>query len=234
MSYAVENEWAPNTLELLGRVDAPNLVPSQQPTSLKLLKSADTYQQHGAKFGGTGIYHGYAEYIHALWLESRRSVTRFVPQPFLIYVDHRRYIPDCYILQNNQIDVVELKAGGSMAWPDQDLMTAFFAREHMQFRLIDNDEVLQHETEALHWRPIVQSLVVANHYGLDTRTAESELLQTCARYESCEIGDLISPRRHADPSDHLIALYRLIHKHDLLVDLAYERLDYDTPVTLCI
>lgn len=43
------------TLEVLGRVEAANLSPSQQPTSRKLLKSADTYLQSGVKYQGLGV-----------------------------------------------------------------------------------------------------------------------------------------------------------------------------------
>lgn len=224
----------PLTLEVLGRVDAPSLSPSQQPTELGLLKSADTYQQAGVKYPNIGVYHCYPEYIYALWLESLEAVKSFVPHPFLLYYDHRRYIPDCCVLRDGQIEVIELRARGVMDWPDPALITAFFARKNMVFHVIDSDETLTHEAEALHWLPIVQSLYVANRYALDTRAAESELLQTCARYDVCEIGDLIDPRQHADHSDRLIALYRLIHQHDLFVDLSCDRLDYDTPVRLCI
>lgn len=224
----------PLTLEVLARVRAPSLSPCQQPTSPKLLKSADTYLRAGVKYTGIGVYHSYAEYIHALWLESVKSVMNFVPQPFSIYCDHRRYVPDCCILRNGQFEVVELKARGAMEWPDPNLIAAFFARENMHFSVIDNDEVLTHEQEALHWRPIVQSLYVAKRYGVDTRAAESELLQACSRFAVCEVGDLVSPLQHADRSDRLIALYRLIHQHDLIVDLSHNRLDYGTPVRLCI
>lgn len=224
----------PITLEVLGRVHAPSLSPTQQPTPLKRLKSADTYQQAGVKYAGIGVYHSYAEYIHALWLESRKVVMNFVPHPYLLYCDHRRYVPDCCVLRNGQFEVIELKPRGAMEWPDPSLVAAFFARENISFTVLDNDEALTHEQEALHWRPIVQNLYVANRYGVDTRAAESELLQLCSRFDACEIGDLITPLQHADRSNHLIALYRLIQQHHLLVDLSQNRLDYDTPVQLCI
>jgi hypothetical protein len=222
------------TLEVLGRVETTSLSPVQQPTSLKLLKCADTYQQAGVKYAGIGVYHSYAEYIHALWLESLKTITSYVPQPFLLLCDHKRYIPDCSVLGDGQWEVIELKSRGLMEWPDQALVTAYFAQHNMRFRVLDNEEVLTHEKEALHWRPIIQSLYVASRYGLDTRIAESELLHAFAYQDIQTLGDLISPLQLADRSDRLIALYRLIQRHVLGVDLSRDRLDYDTPVQLCI
>lgn len=223
----------PLTLEALGRVEAASLSPCQQLTSRKLLKNSDTYLQAGVKYRGIGVYHSYAEYIHALWLESLNTVNYFVPQPFLLLCDHRRYIPDCCLLRDGQFEVVALAARGTMTSPDPALICAFFAQHDMTFRVLDNDEALTHEQEALHWRPIVQSLYVANRYQLDTRAAETELLQTCAMFENCQVGDLISPLQHTDRSDKLIALYRLIQQHLFIVDLSQNHLDYDTPVRLC-
>lgn len=225
---------SPLTLEVLGRIDAPNLEPSQQATSLDFLKKADVYQQSGVKFDGVGIFHSYPEYIYALWLESQKPIKKYIPQPYLLYYDHKRYIPDFYVIRNNQVEIIELKSRGAMEWPDPILIETFFSRHDMRFYVLDNKEALTHETEALHWLPIVQSLCVANRYNLDTRAFESELLRACARQTVCEVGDLITPLQHCDRSDYLIALYRLIHRHDLIVDLTNNRLDYDTPIRLCI
>ncbi len=224
----------PLTLDALGRCDAPSLAPCQQPTSLKLLKAADTYQQVCVKYPGLAVFHSYAEYIHALWLESLSTVSAFVPQPFLLYCDHRRYIPDCYVVKDHEIVVLELKAGGNMEWPDPGLVRAFLALEHMNFEVIANDDVLIHEQEALRWRPIIQALAVANHYQVDTTTAEIDLLQLFSNDREYQVGDLLSPLNREERSDHEIALFRLIHKHRLVVDLSHHQLDYDTPVTLCI
>lgn len=231
---ATQASYDPLTLQALARIEAPDLCPCQVPTSLKLLKNADIHEQAGVKYPKVGTYHNYPEYIHALWLESRREVSSYVPQPFLLGVDHQRYIPDCFVVISGHREVIELKPQGQMIWPEPELVNAFFARERMRFRVVANEEALSHETEALHWRPIIQTLYLANYYGVDTRVQESELLREFALHDIEQVGDLISPLQHGGEDDYLAALYRLIHNHDLEVDLSLRPLDYDTPVVLCV
>ncbi|WP_299975537.1 hypothetical protein [uncultured Pseudoteredinibacter sp.] len=224
----------PYALDVLARVDAINLVPHQQPTPLKNLKKNNTFQYVGVKYPNVGVYHSYAEYIHSLWLESRKAVISFVPHPFLLKVDNSRYVPTYYVLHDDKAEVVQLAKQGVMTWPDPELVRVFFAREQMYFTILNVDEVIAREKEALHWRPIVQTLAAANRYGVDTRADEAELLNHCGALGSCVVGDIINPLRHADNTNHLTALYRLIHRHELEVDLSVLQLDYDTPIQLCI
>lgn len=224
----------PLTLQALGDINIEDWTPQQQFTSLTLLKGADTYRQACVKFPALALFHSYPEYIHALWLESRADVIRFVPQPYQLRYNNRRYIPDCYVETDNKRTVIELKARGSQSWPSPELMTAFFKTHRMDYLVMDNDEALSHETEALHWRPIIQALSVASTYQLSTHQEEYNLLQHCNELHDGQIGDLLSPLQRADQSSHEIALYRLIHTHKLHVDLSVQRLNYDTPVSLCI
>jgi hypothetical protein len=221
------------TLAALGQVKTDSLMPAQQPSSQKILTAADTYQQRLLKYPLRATFHSYAEFIHALWLESRADVRSFVPQPFLLWVNGRRYIPDCYVVLDTGPEVVELKAGGTMVNPPPELVRRFFEWENLAFEVLDNAEVLTHEAEALHWLRLIQVLVVAAHYHVDTRAEETTLLQVCAERGPQTLGNLISPRRHAQQYPWEVALYRLLHQHRLATDLVTRPLDYDAEIRLC-
>ena len=223
----------PLTLALLADVRADSLMPAEQPTSPKLLVSADTYQQRLLKYPHRATFHSYAEFIHALLLEARADVRSFVPQPFVVWFRGRRYIPDCFVLEHTGAVVVELKAKGVMREPPPEVVQRFFDYEKMSFRILANEEILAREAEALHWLRLIQVLVVANQYGVDTRNEELELLQQCTCLQTPCVGDLISPRRHGQLSQLEIALYRLLHQHRLEADLATRALDYDSELRLC-
>ena len=62
------------TLADLGRVVTDNLEPLQQRSSPDILLSADCYQQVLIKYPRLAVFHSYAEFIHALHLESRADV----------------------------------------------------------------------------------------------------------------------------------------------------------------
>lgn len=221
------------TLASLGQVKANSLLPAQQPSSQKILTAADTYQQRLLKYPLRGIFHSYAEFIHALWLESRPEVHSFVPQPFLLWVNGRRYVPDCFVVRDSGPVVLELKAGGTMVDPAPELVRRFFEWEGLAFEVLDNAAVLAHEAEALHWLRLIQVLVVADQYHLDTRAEEIALLQTCMERGPLTLGDLISPRRHLQQYPQEVALYRLLHQHRLTTDLVTRPLDYDAEIRLC-
>ncbi len=221
------------TLASLGQVKADSLLPAQQPSSRQILTAADTYQQRFVKYPLLGTFHSYAEFIHALLLEANAEVRSFIPQPFLLWVNGRRYIPDCYVAQTSGVAVIELKARGEMLNPSPDLVRRFFEWEGMGFEVLDNEIVLAREMEALHWLRLIQVMVVADQYHLDTRAEENELLQACAMHGTLALGDLISPRRHELQYQQEVALYRLLHQHRLETDLVHRPLDYDSEIRLC-
>ena len=216
----------PLTLALLADVRADSLVPIEQPSSPDILVSADTYQQRFLKYPHRGTFHSYPEYLHAILLESRRSVTSFVPQPFKLYIRNRRYTPDCYVVENGERKVIELKDSGEMTIPPADQVARFFALHGLQFEVIANQAVLQHESEARHWLRLIQALVAAERYSCDTRRLERDMLAQCMESQCC-VADVLVPGRR-DQWQREIALYRLLHKHWLETDLKTRYLDYDS------
>lgn len=86
-----------------------SLIPNQQPTPLKLTKSADYYEQHCVKYPHRACFHSYSEFIHALLLEADSDVTAFVPQPYCLRIGRKLYTPDVYIVRKGRITVSGLE-----------------------------------------------------------------------------------------------------------------------------
>lgn len=216
----------PLTLAVLADVRTDSLVPVEQPSSRDILVSADTYQQRFLKYPHRGTFHSYAEYLHAILLESHRAVTSFVPQPFKLYIRNRRYIPDCYVVENGERKVIELKGSAEKTPLPLAVITHFFALQGLRFEVIDNQTVLQHEREARHWLRLIQALVVAERYACDTRRLERDILAQCMESPCC-VADVLTPGRR-DQWPREIALYRLLHRHWLETDLKMRYLNYDS------
>jgi hypothetical protein len=224
----------PKTLSQIGKVRTESLIPNQQHTSIKLLTSADCYQQRFLKYPGIATFHSFAEYLYALQLEIDPNVRSFVPQPFVLHINKKRYIPDFYILRNDKEYVFELKPQGLMDEEKQRVAAAYFDYHNMIFKVISNEEVLAHELKALNWLPIIQVLVCANEYGLDTEALEFKTWQKCVSYsDDPVIGDILLPGHKEAEGFQEIALYRLIYRHRLVIDLSKHPISYDTVLKRC-
>jgi hypothetical protein len=206
-------------------------IPTQQPTSIKLTRSTDYYEQRCVKFPDRACFHCYAEFIHALLLEADGEVTHFVPQPFAMRVNRQGYIPDVYVVRNERIEVLELKPRGEMDPKMEIPVRTFFEQHGMSFRVVSNETVQERETLALNWLGIIQVLAQAQYLGIDTFDDETLLLRKAQSEHAMPVGDLLA--EHVRETDfHLeLALYRLLHRHELECDLSDCPLDYDTMVT---
>jgi len=222
------------TLEALAKVKADSLIPVEQQVTPKTLVAADTYQQRCLKYPHRATFLSYPAFIQALLFESQVGVTSFIPNPFSLHFCGRRYIPQFYVIESRAAQVVALTADGTLNKPPSELLQRFFQWESMSFKVVAYEEVLMHEAEALNWLRLIQVLVVANQYGLDTRQEELEIIQECAFRETVAVGDLISPLRRSQLSNKEIALYRLLHSHRLEADMVSRGLDYDSEITVCV
>lgn len=224
----------PTTLASLGQVQADTLIPCQQSTRRSLMVSSDCYQQRCLKCPEVCTFHSRAEYLYALLLEADPEVKAFTPQPFEITVNGLRYTPDFYVLRNGREYVLELKPRGEMDPALHKVADAFFSFHCMTFSVIDNAESLSREQEALRWLALIQVLAVADEQHLDTQGLEWRLWQRCLAYaEDPVLGDLLSPQYQTSVGHDLIALFRLIHRHRLQVDLSRSPLGYDTVLVRC-
>jgi hypothetical protein len=210
------------------------LGPAQQPTRLKLTKGTDYYEQRCVKYPGRASFHCYTEYIHALLLEAEPEVTSFVPQPYQMVVNRKPYIPDVYLVRSGRIEILELKPRGELDAETELPLIAFFEQQGMHFSVLPNETVLGHERLALHWLPIVQVLADARIHGFDTIDQEQRLFDTARQEASLTVADLLGNATRSERYVSELALYRLLHRHDLHCDLTDNPLDYETEVTAWI
>jgi len=230
----VVNPVDPLTLEALAQVSADTLVPSQQPTPRGLLQKADCYQQRFLKYPGIAVCHSYAEFIHLIYLEMDTGVSAFVPQPFKLLVRGYRkpYIPDCFVVRCGQPQVIEIKAGGSLAQAFNYQVATFLQWHDMPFSVVSNEAILAHEQEALHWLPIIQLLACAQVMGIDTQAQEYRLLEKALSAERLQVSDLLNAGLRGEQWLDEIALHRLIYTHKFKVDLHQAALNWQSEVLL--
>ena len=213
------------------RFEHGQMVPAQQPTSLKLTKSTDFYEQRCVKFPHRGAFHSYTEFIHALLLEAAPEVSSFVPQPYRLVVNRELYVPDVYVVRGAQIQILELKPRGRFDPKKQALLVAFFDQYGMRFEVLANERVLEQECLALNWLPIIQVLAQALNQGIDTLVEEQKLYDKARTLDALAVGDLLDDSNRQDRYWQELALFRLLHRHDLTCDLSKWPLDYDTVVS---
>ncbi|MAO27139.1 MAG: hypothetical protein CMN15_08110 [Roseovarius sp.] len=178
-------------------------------------------------------FHSIAEYYHALLLEGDPSVSRYVPQPFLLTIGkrQRRYTPDCYVVRDGQVDVVELRPRAEFDERRRQALKAFLRSHGMRFVVLDNEAVLSRRCEAWNWQKIVQTLVL--HQDLVTSSIERELLDDVFRRGTVELGDYVRHSDRASSRPQEIALLRLLHQGKVSADLTQDELSYHTELTVC-
>jgi hypothetical protein len=209
------------------------LFPQQQPTSLKLTKSADYYEQRFVKYPHRASFHSYAEFIHALLMEADAGVIAFVPQPFRLQIGRSLYIPDVHITYRSGAVVRELKpVGCTLADGWQEALADFFQNYGMGFELTSNESVLEQETLALHWLPLMQVLAEAQREGMDTEHEENQILMLLLETRSLVVGDVLAETSRSAGYRQELALLRLLHQHRIQADLSQRPWDYDTEIRL--
>lgn len=231
MSRAFKKSFNVATSSKYSGVRTDSLLPEQQESARKLLRSADCYQQRFIKFPHIGIFHSYAEFLHAALIESDSSIPTFVPQPFLFYIGNRRYTPDCYYVKEGLRHVIELKPRGEMKDELRIPLEHYFERENMKFEVISNESIFEKETLALSWLKIIRTLLCAK--SEDTQREENILLDRLFEAEKLQVGEIIYIGDRIGQRKHEIALFRLAHKGKVKLDLAEDSINFSTKVTLC-
>lgn len=223
----------PEASERAMNASAGSLTPSQRKTEQRFRVATDFRVAQMLKHPTPCEFHSLAEYYHALLLEGDPSVSRYVPQPFLLAIGkrQRRYTPDCYVVRGGQVDVVELRPRAEFDERRRQTLEAFFRTHRMRFVVLENEAVLSRRCEAWNWQKIVQTLVL--HQDLATSSIEQELWDDVLRRGTVQLGDYV---RHSDrplsrPQE--IALLRLLHQGKVSADLSRGELDYHTELTAC-
>ncbi len=200
-------------------------VPRQIPTSLKLLKATDFYEQRCLKFAGCGQFHSRAELIHAALLEGNPKVRRYTPQPFRFRVGSKCYIPDCYVETERKI-VRELKPRGSF---DEELyhhISTLCDLHDIDFEVLSNEAVLDQEQLAENWLVILRMLLWAG--DLDTGFQEREIIESLLGQPIFCLGDYVEPLDRELSYTAEIAIFRLLHRGVLKANLESKCLSLET------
>jgi len=214
-------------------ISAGSLTPCQRKTKWDFRIATDFRIAQMLKHPTPCEFHSIAEYYHALLLEGDPSVSRYVPQPFLLTIGkrHRRYTPDCYVVRDGKVDVVELRPRAEFDERRRQALEAFFRTHRMRFVVLENEAVLSRRCEAWNWQKIVQTLVL--HQDLVTSSVERELLDDVFRRGTVQLGDYVLHSDRASSRPQEIALLRLLHQGKVSADLAHDELGYHTELTLC-
>ncbi|MFT7651216.1 MAG: hypothetical protein ACI9UU_000318 [Candidatus Azotimanducaceae bacterium] len=208
----------------------PDLQPTQVKTDLQFLKATNGYVRKFIKHPKLSYFHSYPEFLHAALLEADATVTSFVPQPFRLRVNSKRYVPDCFVVRGSQRLVVELKKDGEMDSSKVLSLENFFATRNMIFQVIGNDEILMQETTALSWLKIVQSMVI--HADIDTSRTEEDVLQLIGIRSEVVLSELLESTRPPF-SARLLSVQRLLHRGVLSADLSEHSLYAGTVIKPC-
>ena len=212
-------------------VRSESLVPHQQQHSaLKILRSADCYQQKFLKFPYVAITHSWAELLNLALLEADVLVTSFVPQPFRLRVGKRRYIPDCFFEREGKKYVVELKPEGADFDHIAEPVKMFFKTKNIDYSVISNESIYEQSIFAENWLYIVRTLNTSK--TIDTDREECSLMD-----ELCQgpltIGQALSLGDRLETSQREIAIYKLAWRGQVELDLRNESLSADTEIKLC-
>lgn len=205
-----------------------SLTPCQQTTTRDFRTATDFRIAQMLKHAPPSEFHSLAEYFHAALLEGDPTVSRFVPQPFVLNIGKEHYKPDCYVVRDHRVEVVELKPRAKFNPQKRKALEAFFRDHHMRFSVVANESVLARRIEACNWLTIVQMLVL--HRDLDTQIYEQAILDQVFRAGGGRIGDWVLAKDRSSTRAQEIALFRLLHQGKLNADLTDHRLSFETEV----
>lgn len=111
-------------------------------------------------------------------------------------------------------------------------LEGFFLAQGMHFEMVSNEAVMEREVLALNWLPIVQILAEAQIEGVDTTFEEQELMHELLDSRCLAVGDLLTEEPRDQRFRQELALFRLLHQHQIEADLSQAPWDYDTVVQL--
>lgn len=219
------------SLPLANNVRAETLVPHQQHTRPGFKRQTDFYERCLIKHPGRSFFHSKAEFLHAGLLEGDPEVQSYVPQPFKLWVNGKRYTPDTYVHRGSRRLVDELKPEGKFDEAKRETLEQFFTLQNMEFIVISNESIYEREMEAENWIEIVITLYKAKDW--DTQSAELEVLEYIHQHIECDLGDIVDAGDREGTFTKELALLRLLHRGTLHADLIKTPLDYGTGISLC-
>ena len=214
------------------KVRCENIIPAQQiQTAKNLLTAAVCHLLRITKHPSNYVIgHSLPEAYHLGLLESNFDVKRVVPQPFKLFIGTRRYIPDCYFEEKGRPVVVELKPKGTDFEHIARPVSEYLSRKGIEFRMVWNEDVLEHFVLAENWLYMARTLWNARR--IDTEAAELEILDRTYDGENC-FGDFVQYGDRVNFCENEIAIFRLAYRNMLCLKLSEREINNETEVLPC-
>lgn len=198
------------------------------PTSRGFRVSTDLYLQRFIKYPRIAECHSYSELLYLALLEFDPSVSSFTPQPKQLKIGGRRYVPDCFFVRGGERFYVELKPRGEFKESLHKPLIEYARRQNSKFEVISNESVLEHEQAAKNSLLILR--VLLSSVDEDTDAAEEELLSLLLSNISLRVAEIIDHDDRIGNRHKEIALYRLVHKGLISIEIDQEPIGYQTVV----
>lgn len=213
-------------------ISATSLTAHQRETPRGFKIACDFRQKHMIKAPYSCHFHSYSEYLFAALLESDLDVISYVPQPFLLQVDGKRYTPDFYVTRHSRPPcVIEIKPQKSDVHQSTKVALKRFFHDEIRadFKVISNKAILKKSILAENWVQICRRLHVGRHLTTDSLEAEAQGL--ALSQSGSTLWDLIKPTDLRGCFEREIAVLRCLHTGRLRTDLTREALHHDMEIT---
>lgn len=214
------------------RVSADSLTPMQHRAQRNFRVHTDYYVQRLIKYDGVAEFHSYAEWLYAGLCEADPAVSTYIPQPFRVRYKAKRYVPDAYVVRDDQRFVVELKPRGEFDDAKRLALEQFFAHYDMKFVVLSNEAQLEQQQTALNWLNIVRTLI--RHESLVTDPIERALLEAWPNDVPKQLSEFVDIDDHATNNLMEVAIFRLAHRGQLRIDCHDHPLDYRCRIVRCL
>ena len=209
--------------------------PDQIPNDYKVRKVANNFQHVFSKcHKSRWSYHSIEEWYYAAKLELDFTVERFTPQPTQYGAHGNRYIPDFFFLKTDGTRfVVEVKPKKNVAKFESKYKPAMEAKarcENFKFLIIENEEI--RAGAQLSKNAIYISRVLNGSSGLITDEEESQITRMLLVHGNCQYTDIIAKDNRVEKRLIEVALWRLVHRGRVAMNLRDQPISYDSSIRL--
>lgn len=210
-------------------------IPDSVPNDYKVRKVANNFQHVFSKcHKSRWSYHSIEEWYYAAKLELDHTVERFTPHPTQYGAHGNRYIPDFFFLKTDGTRfVVEIKPEKNVTKFESKYRPAMEAKarsENFKFLIIEN-EIVRKEAQ-LSKNAIYISRVLNGAEGLITDEEESQITRMLLIHGNCQYTDIVSKDNRVEKRLREIALWRLVHRGRVAMNLRDQPISYDSSIRL--
>ncbi len=216
-------------------IDRYGQEPDRVPNDYKIRKVANNFQHVFSKcHESRWSYHSLEEWYYAAKLELDFNVERFTPQPTQYGVHGNRYIPDFFVLRTDGSRlIIEVKPHKNIEKFEAKYRAAMEAKardENFTFQIVDNEEIREHAL--LSRNAIYISRVLNGSKNLITIQEEEQIGRMLLVHDRCHYSDIVSIDNRLEMRLREIALWRLVHRGEIIMNLSDQPISFDSTVGL--